>query len=219
VPRAAITLWWWIRHAPAVGRAGEILGRLDPPADLKGSRERIQELARRLPSNAAWITSGSGRCLDTARALASARGETPQPIAEPDLLEQDFGAWQGLTHAEAAARDPEAAARFWRNPASEAPPGGESFRSMLTRVAGVLETIADRHRGGDLVLIAHAGTIRAALAHALGLSAEAALRFSIDPLSLTRLDRFPARSTAASAGWRVAAVNVPPHGAELSSES
>jgi alpha-ribazole phosphatase len=219
MPEDAITLWWWIRHAPAAARAGEILGRLDPPADLTRSQERVQRLALHLPSNAAWVTSGSRRCLDTAHALAAARGETPAMTVEPDLLEQDFGSWQELTHAEAAAQDRDAAARFWRDPARETPPGGESFEHMLRRVARAIERLATEHRSGDLVLIAHAGTIRAALAHALGLEAAAALRFAVEPLSLTRLDRFSAQASGAPAAWRVAAVNAPSPGTGLSSES
>ncbi len=53
---------------------------------------------------------------------------------------------------------------------------------------------------GDVVVVAHSGTIRAALAIALALAPEHALRFAIDPLSLTRIDRLPN-------GWRVVCVN------------
>jgi broad specificity phosphatase PhoE len=53
---------------------------------------------------------------------------------------------------------------------------------------------------GDVIIVAHAGTIRAALALALELPPERALRFVIDPRSLTRLDRL-------DNAWRVVAVN------------
>jgi alpha-ribazole phosphatase len=53
---------------------------------------------------------------------------------------------------------------------------------------------------GDVVLVAHSGTIRAVLAIALDLAPDGALRFVIDPLSLTRIDRL-------DSGWRVVAVN------------
>ena len=53
---------------------------------------------------------------------------------------------------------------------------------------------------GDVVLVVHSGTIRAVLAIALDLKPEGALRFVIDPLSLTRIDRL-------ESGWRVVAVN------------
>lgn len=178
----------------------------------------IEELAVRLPEEAIWIVSGALRCRQTAQALAAARGQGPETLIEPDLLEQDFGAWQGLTHDEIAARDPDGCVQFWRDPAHQAPPGGESFAEVIRRVTAAIERIA-AYRDGPLVLIAHAGTIRAALAHALGLDAPAALRFAVDPLSLTRLDRFPAQADGDAAGWRVVAVNVPPSGTRLSSES
>jgi alpha-ribazole phosphatase len=49
-------------------------------------------------------------------------------------------------------------------------------------------------------LVVHSGTIRAALAIALGLEPEQALRFTVEPLSLTRIDRV-------AGGWRVVGVN------------
>jgi alpha-ribazole phosphatase len=53
---------------------------------------------------------------------------------------------------------------------------------------------------GNVVLVVHSGTIRAVLALALDLEPDAALRFVIDPLSLTRIDRL-------ESGWRIVAVN------------
>ena len=53
---------------------------------------------------------------------------------------------------------------------------------------------------GDVVLVVHSGTIRAALAVALELTPEQALRFAVEPLSLTRIDRV-------AGGWRVVGVN------------
>ena len=76
------------------------------------------------------------------------------------------------------------------------PPGGESFVDQIERVATGLAALP----AGNAILIVHSGTIRAALAIALDLSAENALRFVVDPLSLTRIDRL-------GSAWRVGAVN------------
>lgn len=118
------------------------------------------------------------------------------------LGEQDFGDWVGLTHDEIAAHDPAAAARFWDDPANRAPPGGEAFTDVLARVAAAIEALGRAHAGRDLVVVAHAGTIRAALALALGLTPQFALRVVIAPLSTTRLDRV-------GDSWRVEGVNLP----------
>ena len=75
-------------------------------------------------------------------------------------------------------------------------PGGESFVDQISRARAGLAALPP----GDVVLVAHSGTIRAVLAIALDLAPDGALRFVIDPLSLTRVDRL-------DSGWRVVAVN------------
>jgi alpha-ribazole phosphatase len=85
---------------------------------------------------------------------------------------------------------------FWKSPASSRPPGGESFVDQIDRARAGLALLP----AGDAVLVVHSGTIRAMLAIALDLALDSALRFVIDPLSLTRIDRL-------AGGWRVVAVN------------
>ena len=76
------------------------------------------------------------------------------------------------------------------------PPGGESFVDQIARAGAGLAGLP----AGDVALVVHSGTIRAVLAIALELTPDSALRFVIDPLSLTRIDRL-------QDGWRVVAVN------------
>ena len=113
-----------------------------------------------------------------------------------ELAEQDFGDWTGRTHDDLAAVGGEAYGRFWRDPARARPPGGESFEDQIARVRSGLAHI----EAELVVLIAHSGTVRAALAIALELAPETALRFVVDPLSVTRIDRL-------QNGWRVMSVN------------
>lgn len=151
---------------------------------------RFATLRTKLPVGAAAFASPSVRTLATAAALGL------QPIAEPDFGEQDFGDWTGRRHDDLARELGSAYHDFWRTPAESRPPGGESFADQVARVrAGFAQLPA-----GDVVLVVHSGTIRAALAIALDLSPEQALRFAIEPLSLTRIDRL-------AGGWRVVGVN------------
>ena len=85
---------------------------------------------------------------------------------------------------------------FWKSAASNRPPGGESFVDQIARASAGLALLP----AGEAILVVHSGTIRAVLAIALDLAPEQALRFVIDPLSLTRIDRL-------EEGWRVVAVN------------
>lgn len=128
----------------------------------------------------------------------------PPPIVEPDLAEQDFGRWQGRSWLDLeTAKDPDLAA-FWGDPAGTTPPGGESFASMIERVAAAMENLTAAQAGRDILAIVHAGTVRAALATALDITPAQALRFAVQPLSLTRID-------ATSEGWRIEMVNALPY--------
>ncbi|MBI5165254.1 MAG: histidine phosphatase family protein [Magnetospirillum sp.] len=192
--------WWWVRHAPVPCPQGRIHGRLDVACDVSDS-EDFRQLAARIPAGAVLLESGLMRCRQTAGALESAGLLLPPPLVEPDLAEQDFGHWQGHSWLDLeAAKDPDLAA-FWRDPATAAPPGGESFAAMTARVAAAIRRLSREHGGRDILAVVHAGTVRAALALALDLSPAQALQFAVQPLSLTRID-------AVAASWRVECVNV-----------
>jgi broad specificity phosphatase PhoE len=202
-----VTRWWWVRHAPVTSHGGRIYGQHDVDADC-GEAALFAALAPLLPADALWLASHLRRTHQTAAAIVTAGGGTlPELLVETDLAEQHFGDWQGLTHAELAARPEAAAHQFWLAPAHVVPPGGESFEQLVARVAGAIARITARHGGRDLVTVAHGGTIRAALAVALDLPAERALAFSIDNCSLTRLDHIAPAGPGDSAHWRVVAVN------------
>ena len=133
--------------------------------------ETFRRLARMLPADALWVTSHLRRTQETARSITAhmPEGAAPAPLVEPDLAEQNFGDWQGLTHEELAARRDGAWHRFWLTPAAEAPPGGESFVQVIERVSAVIARLSRAHAGRDVVAVCHGGTIRAALALALDL--------------------------------------------------
>jgi broad specificity phosphatase PhoE len=202
------TRWWWIRHAPVVNPDGRIYGRCDLEADC-GNAEIYEGLAAMLPREAQWVASPLRRTHQTAAAIhAAARHHAGAlaPLIEPDIVEQDFGEWQGLSWAELEARDEKRYHRFWLAPAHQAPPGGESFDTLASRVAAAVGRLTDRHAGTDIVAVAHGGPIRAALALALGIEPERALSFAVANCSLTRLDHIadPAKPGGV---WRVAMVN------------
>ena len=179
---------WLIRHAPVMGPTGVIHG-VDAPADIR-DEAALAALRAKLPHRAACFASPSIRTFETAAALGL------QPGTEVRFSEQDFGQWTGRCHDDLAREFDAAYGEFWNAPASSKPPGGESFTEQIRRVRAGLANLP----AGDVILVVHSGTIRAALAIALDLAPDAALRFAIDPLSLTRIDRV-------ASGWRVIGVN------------
>jgi alpha-ribazole phosphatase len=179
---------WLIRHAPVDGPRGVIHGP-DAPADTSDAAA-FAALRTKLPQNALAVCSPARRTFETAAALGL------DPVRQASFREQDFGAWTGRRHNDLVVELGEVYREFWKSPASNAPPGGESFVDQIARAVDGLASLP----AGDVILVVHSGTIRALLAIALDLSPDAALRFVIDPLSLTRIDRL-------DRGWRVGAVN------------
>jgi alpha-ribazole phosphatase len=180
-----------IRHA-LVAEKGRLTGRFDLPADLS-DRARIAALAARLPSGARLTSSPAQRCVMTARALF------PASTARLDdrLWEQSFGEWEGLEHGTVPDLGPLGLAQL----AEHRPPGGESFRDLCSRTTVALQELASE--SGTHIVTGHAGTVRAALAHATG-SIAGALSFQVAPLSLTRFQIGPGGQ------WSVVEVNWQP---------
>jgi alpha-ribazole phosphatase len=211
-----MTRWWWIRHAPVTGQEGRIYGNSDVACDC-GDETMFRALAARLPTEALWIITPLSRTRDTASAITRHLAAAPADFeVEARLEEQNFGDWQGLTHAELKQQRSGEWHRFWLAPAAEVPPGGESFAAVSTRVGAAIAEHTRRHAGRDIVCVSHGGPIRAALSHALGLHPEQALSFSVDNCSLTRLDHFADEEPAefgdtAGGSWSVAMVNGDAH--------
>ena len=204
------TRWWWIRHAPVVEQVGRLYGQTDLACDISNTTA-LKALAAMLPKGAVWVVSHLRRTAETAQAIAPNGLDASPPAVEPDLAEQHFGAWQGLTWDEIRA-DHEAAHReFWKDPGGSAAPGGESIADVIARARAAIDRLTAANGGRDIVAVAHAGSIRAALAVALDLDPWKCLAVQIDNLSLTRLEHVPARLDLGHANaWRVVTVNQAP---------
>ncbi len=185
--RAAITEFHLIRHAPS-DAAGRLTGRSDVAARLPEARV-FTALRTALPGPDARIVSPALRCRQTAAALYPGAEFT----TDPRLWEQDFGQWDGADAASVPDLGPLSGAALARH----RPPGGESFEDLCARAAPAFTDFAT---GGAVVIVAHAGIVRAALGLALG-SAAAALAFEVSPLSVTHLRRM------GDGSWSVACVN------------
>ena len=140
-----VTRWWWIRHAPVTETDGRIYGATDPNATIE-KPEAYRALDAMLPEDAVWVTSHLKRTKQTAAAIAEAGGRRIAPLEEPDLGEQSFGAWHGLTYDEVNAFAD--SHRFWLAPATHRPPDGESFADRTGLGQGRAVRVVSAPRGG-----------------------------------------------------------------------
>lgn len=202
------TRWWWIRHAPVRVDEGRIYGQRDLPCDC-GDASVFANLAALLPRKAVWVTSHLGRTRQTAEAiLAAGDFEAPQEfIQDKELAEQHLGDWQGLDRRTFLMGRKQQPDSFWYAAADERAPNGESFVDLLARVGAAIKRLTQARQGSDIIAVVHGGTIRAAIAIALGLPPRGGFAFTIDNCSLTRLDHYQGDE---SAGWRVGMINQRP---------
>ena len=201
------TQFWWLRHAPVVDNGGRVYGGAEIDADVS-DRATFQALAARLPRNARFIASSLSRARQTLLAVrAEGRDDIPKDMArDPALNEQSLGDWHGAPIVEVFPNGMPWPG-FWMLDAETRPPGGESFVDVCARVATAVDRMCADHAGETLVVAAHGGVIRAALAQALGLSPAAALAFSVANCSVTRLHHLEHRN--GDTAWQMAGVNIP----------
>lgn len=189
---------WLIRHGPVPNPEGRYYPNEDIEPDLS-DRDRLRFLARILPAGAPVVTSGIRRAVMTAEAIV-AEGYSIGGIDHHNgLAEQNFGAWRGKRYTDTLPAD-----MHMTELAALCPPEGESFAQLCQRVERTINQLLESNTHGHLVAVAHAGTIRAALGTALDLPPADALRFAVDPLSLTVIEHFPGEDCGT---WRIVHVN------------
>lgn len=143
-------------------------GQMDIPLNETGERQAAA-LAERLASFPVHaIYAGPLQRARRTAEICAERLRLPVHVL-PGLLDLNFGAWQGLTPAQAAQRDPDLHQRWLQAPSSVAFPEGESLRAMQRRAFAALEETAARHLGQTIVLVAHMAVNKALLCAILGL--------------------------------------------------
>ncbi|MGH3678411.1 MAG: bifunctional RNase H/acid phosphatase [Mycobacterium sp.] len=165
-------------------------GRGNPALTDVGRRQAeaaAQYVAQR-GAVAAVITSPLQRAYDTAAAAAKALGL--DVAVDDDLIETDFGSWEGLTFGEAADRDPELH-RTWLRDTSISPPDGESFDSVLERVQRVRKRLMAERGGETLLVVSHVTPIKTLLRLALDAGPGILYRLHLDLASLSIAEFYP----------------------------
>ncbi|RKN50952.1 bifunctional RNase H/acid phosphatase [Micromonospora endolithica] len=167
-------------------------GRGDVPLSARG-RAQIQATAARVaalaPSVAAVVSSPLSRCTTTAEAIAGALGGIPVR-REDDLIECDFGAWEGRTFAEVRERwagEMDA----WLASTRVAPPDGESFTEVAERCRRAVAGLLDAYRGETVVVVSHVSPIKLVLRDALAADDAFLHRLFLDAAGISVLDMWP----------------------------
>ncbi|MDT5091219.1 MAG: ribonuclease / adenosylcobalamin/alpha-ribazole phosphatase [Mycobacterium sp.] len=165
-------------------------GRGNPPLTDLGRRQAdaAAEYVAARGGIAAVITSPLQRAHDTAGAVAKAL--SLGVVVDDDLIETDFGAWEGLTFGEAAEHDPELH-RKWLHDTTIEPPDGESFGNVRTRVERARDRILAEFPGATVLVVSHVTPIKTMLQIALDAGPTILYRMHLDLASLSIAEFYP----------------------------
>ena len=187
-----------VRHGETTWNVDRrVQGQIDIPLNERGLLQ-AQATAQALLAERIDTLYGSdlGRAWVTAGRIAVPRGQPVMP--EPLLRERHYGAFQGLTYAEARARHPEEFRRFEaREPVAQFPGGsGESLLQFDARIWGLVETLRARHAGHTLLLVTHGGVLDIVARRVRGLPLTGKRDFDIANCALNWIAHD-------SEGWRI----------------
>lgn len=172
-----------LRHGEPEG-GHKFRGAVDDPLNPLG----WQQMRTAVGDYQAWeaiISSPLIRCAAFAREL-SERLNRPLEIMA-DFSEISFGVWEGRNVLEVNEAEPEALARFWRDPVAYPIPQGESVVDFDQRIGRAWAALWQRYQGRHVLLIAHGGVIRMILRRLLEMPLQSLWRIEVPYAAVSRI--------------------------------
>ena len=171
-----------VRHTQTDTLKGLCYGRSDV-ALAASFAEDIQQLRQKLPEirpDTPVFSSPSTRCMQLAESFSAAI------TTDARLLELDFGDWEGSRFDEV---DFAVLQQWTDNFVHTAPPNGESFNDLYQRAGSFWQDVVHgmHPQSEQILIITHAGVIRALLAYILKLPPAHAFQFRVDVGSVHKL--------------------------------
>lgn len=146
--------------------AKKIQGRQDIPLNERGRYQAgcLKKAMENRPVTAVF-TSPQIRAMETAKAVALSSGSAVIPVK--DLMEINYGSWEGKTEEELLQEDRALYEAWWSHPAETAPPGGESISQVNERCQKAWKEIKPQLTG-DAAIVAHGGLLAHFMEQLLG---------------------------------------------------
>lgn len=172
-----------VRHGETVfNRERKLLGRYDPPLTERGEAQ-IAALARTIArlDPTAVVTSPMTRTRVTADAIGAAAGLAVE--TDERLVEIDYGEYDGVALDDL----PADVLRAMRDDPDFTPPGGESMRLVMQRMADWCQEHVATGEDRVVVAVSHVSPIKAAVAWTLGVEPNLGWRMFVGLASITRI--------------------------------
>lgn len=168
-------------------RQGKYQGQSDVPLTDEG-REQARILSERLKDEKIDVIYASDldRTIETAAIIAKYHDLKVLPA--PLMRELNFGIWEGMTYDEIIQKWPQEYNEWQRDPHNKKPPEGETLAELCKRVSKFLKETAREHPDSRILVVSHAGPIRAILSVLLNLRQDFFWKFKISNTSITIIE-------------------------------
>ncbi len=173
-----------IRHGEPVGGRAIRGNSVDDPLSELG----WQQMRSAVVGYTAWqeiVSSPLIRCKDFANEL-SLNLKIPLSI-ENNLKEVGFGAWEGRIQNEIKESNADEYRLFYLDPVNNRPAGAESLSKFYTRVIDSYKKLLNQHSGKHILIVAHAGVVRAIIIHILQAELNSMYRIKVHNAGITRI--------------------------------
>lgn len=172
-----------LRHGEPVG-GRRYRGQVDDALSEKGW-EQMWDAIGTDPGWQQIVSSPLQRCSAFAASLG---GSLVLPVhVEPRFREVGFGNWEGKTRDELDQLVPGQISRFYQDPVKHRPPGAEPLEEFTGRVQAAFDEMLEQFTGQSVLVVAHAGVIRAILAYALDIPFASMYRISVPNAGISRI--------------------------------
>jgi broad specificity phosphatase PhoE len=178
-----------IRHAQTNANIRfECVGRKDIPLNEAGHIQS-KELAERLSDVTAdkIYISPLIRTKETIDYYLTEHKGIPVQTA-PELIERDFGDWEGLTFDEIEAQNKEAFDQWQSDQINFVIPGGECSARVQERINSFFDRITKENENKTIFVVTHLGTARHSISRLLRLKPEESWRFTMFNASYAVID-------------------------------
>ena len=165
-----------IRHGTPEGGNMYRGNSIDDPLSEKG----WQQMRDAVAGQKKWdvvVSSPMQRCLAFAKEYSNQH--RLEVIVEDRFKEIGFGVWEGFSSKQILDQDPQAIRNFYHDPVKYKPENAEPVSDFQQRVSDAMQVILSSQRNKRVLVVAHAGVLRAAITATIKAPAEAMYKISI----------------------------------------
>ncbi|MGV6858193.1 MAG: histidine phosphatase family protein [bacterium] len=153
-----------LRHGEPEGGSRYRGSSIDDPLTERG----WQQMRQGVGSAEGWdliITSPMRRCVAFSEALGEERG-LPVKV-DAAFREIGFGAWEGKTKQQLRSERLKEFNAFYADPVANTPENAEPVAAFFERISSAYEAVVQEQKGKRVLVVAHAGVVRASITHVL----------------------------------------------------